>query len=216
MRRFGVIGDVHAEDSFLAAALEHLANQRVDHVLCVGDLTDGRGDVDRCVDLLRHHQVATVRGNHDRWMLADEMRELPHATMRADITPSTREYLRNLPITKRFDSPAGGVLLCHGLGDDDMVFVDQILAMEDPTWRRRERGRLLRLVPKDVSIVVAGHTHRRKVRRLGRVTIIDAGTLRDNDNPGFVVVDLEKRRVQCYDLVSDGTIVEAEELEIRP
>ena len=53
MNRIGIIGDVHAEHSRLAAALEFLLNQRVDALICTGDLPDGVGDLGACCDLLR-------------------------------------------------------------------------------------------------------------------------------------------------------------------
>jgi predicted phosphodiesterase len=69
IRRFGAIGDVHAEDGLLRAALSHLESAGVDALLCVGDIVDGRGDVDACCTLLAEHGVLSVRGNHERWML---------------------------------------------------------------------------------------------------------------------------------------------------
>lgn len=50
--RLGLIGDVHAEDERLAAALEVFAAERVDRALCTGDVVDGHGDIDRTCALL--------------------------------------------------------------------------------------------------------------------------------------------------------------------
>jgi predicted phosphodiesterase len=44
MSRFGVLGDVHCEHEALAAALKLFEHQKVDRVLCVGDVVDGPGD----------------------------------------------------------------------------------------------------------------------------------------------------------------------------
>jgi hypothetical protein len=54
LRRMLLIGDVHAEDEWLAAVLTHGAGQ-VDAVLSVGDIVDdfgGAGEVTRCIELL--------------------------------------------------------------------------------------------------------------------------------------------------------------------
>ena len=142
MQRIGLIGDVHAEHDFLATALDHLARERVDAIVCVGDLVDGRGDVDRCVEQLVRHGVHTVRGNHDRWLLGDvtKMQSLFELHVR------TRDYLAALPKTRLYDTADGPLLLCHGLGDDDMVFIDEVLtAATDDNARRAERARLQRL-----------------------------------------------------------------------
>jgi hypothetical protein len=121
IRRFGAIGDVHAEDRLLGAALAHLASARVDTVLCVGDIVDGRGDVDACCTLLDEASALSVRGNHERWLLAREMRGLPMAHQARDLAPKTLAYLAALPVTRRLQTIAGPLLLCHGLGEDDMA-----------------------------------------------------------------------------------------------
>ena len=76
IQRIGIIGDVHSEHILLAAALEHLQQENVDTILCTGDLTDGPGDLDACTKLLSHHDVLTVRGNHDRWVLENKARHI--------------------------------------------------------------------------------------------------------------------------------------------
>ena len=43
LRRFGLLGDIHAEDELLAVALRYLVAQELDAVLAVGDIVDGPG-----------------------------------------------------------------------------------------------------------------------------------------------------------------------------
>jgi predicted phosphodiesterase len=211
LARFGIIGDVHAEERSLEAALEHLRGERVERVLCVGDLADGRGDLRRCVRLLAEHRVATVRGNHDRWLTAGEARDLPRAHKADSLDLDTREFIAGLPPTLRLDTIAGPLLLCHAFGTNDMVSVDKILDFApDEAMRRWEHERILKLIPDDVVLVVCGHSHHRGVRRLGRVTKIDAGTLHFADTPGFGVVDLRERVVQWFDVDDDAQVRPAE------
>ena len=178
--RFGLVGDVHAEDHFLAAALDHFERERVDGILCVGDIADGRGNVDRCVALLEQHRVVTVRGNHDRWLLHGEppfgrtgwraMNDFPGATLFEHVAPRSRAWLGALPPSCRVEAVGGPLLVCHGFADDDMIFLDDVLIGATEKKRRSVQGRLQRLIPDDIAIVVAGHTHRRGVRRIGVAT----------------------------------------------
>ncbi len=195
---------------------------QIDGALCVGDIAGGRGDVDRCVELLEQHSVPTVRGNHDRWcvggaqraddeigqVVAGQPRPLD-ATPIGDLAPSTRSFLAALPSTRRFETTAGPLLLCHGFGDNDMVFVDDVLSSGDENARRQEGARLERLIPSDVEIVVCGHSHRRGVRRLGRLAVVNAGTLRSDHCPCFAVLDLAEKVVQFYDLDEGGKVLES-------
>ena len=69
----GLLGDIHAEDRLLEQALGVFRETGVTDVLCVGDVVDGEGDPNRCFDLLQDHGVICVAGNHERWMLSNDI-----------------------------------------------------------------------------------------------------------------------------------------------
>lgn len=198
LRRFGCIGDPHAEDRRLARALAHLQGADVDAILCVGDLVDGLGDVDRVVALLRAHDVLTVRGNHDRWFLGGINRELAHATR--EVAPETRAYLEALPPTRRLPVLGGDLLLCHGVGDDDTAELRP--DTEDYGLACLDR---LPALERDPSLLwmVGGHTHRAMLRALPGLWVINAGTLWGERDPGFMIVDLEARTL-VHQRFADG------------
>ena len=203
LRRVGIIGDVHAEDVLLKAALNFFAGENLDVVLCVGDVVDGAGDANRCCELLQQFGVLTVRGNHDRWMLENTMRDLPDATPRDDLTSDNLSFLRELSSTRSFETVAGKLLLCHGMGENDMQEVkphDEGYALEC----KDELQLLLR--EKTISFVVAGHTHRRMVRDFGGLVVINSGTLLRAHKPCVATADLSERRVQFHDF-EDGVLV---------
>ena len=75
----GVIGDIHGEDARLESALQWMEKQKVEAILSVGDIADGAGNLQRCVDLLREYDVQAVRGNHDDWFVRGFARDLENA-----------------------------------------------------------------------------------------------------------------------------------------
>ncbi len=204
--RFGLIPDVHCEDEYLAVAIDFLKNENVEALLCVGDLADGRGDLNRVCDLLRENEVLTVRGNHDRWLLNNEARDWPEAVQPETVEARTWDYLRSLPASRPVETVAGKLLLCHGMGDND--------------WGRLEPGDygyglannldLLKIhLQPDIAFVVAGHTHKPMVRRFARVsgqplTVINIGQLKHAHGPVFVRADFDAGDVQFFDIGSDG------------
>lgn len=204
----GVIGDVHGELAALEASLAWLDRAGVDQVLCVGDIADGHGEVDACCRLLAARGVLSVRGNHDRWLLDDRLRDLPDATPRNALTPPSLRFLLALPRTRALETIAGPLLLCHGLGDDDMTG----LTPDDADYALDSNaalGELLRLG--HYRYVVAGHTHRRMARRIGAITFVNAGTLHRDFNPCFTRLDLVKQRVQFVDVDAWGNTRDADE-----
>jgi putative phosphoesterase len=207
--RLGIIGDVHAEDERLRVAIDTLAAQNVDRILCCGDLVDGYGNVDRVCTLLALHRVATVRGNHDRWIRDDDMRTLPHAHRMTSLTPLSIELIKSLPPTLTFEVPGGKLLLCHGIGDNDM----RRLGPDDDGYAISTNEDLLKvLFDASVSVMVAGHTHTPMVRRFERgggkpaLHVINAGTLGRDDEPGFVVLDFAAGRVDFHRIAGDLSV----------
>jgi predicted phosphodiesterase len=199
--RLGLIGDVHAEDGLLAAALTFVAGQGVEAILCTGDVVDGAGDVERCCRLLVEGGVKVVRGNHDRWFLGESMRDFPGVTQAGDVSPRVPEVLSALPATRLLPTVAGPLLLCHGVGDDDMAALKPddfgyALEANDPLQRLLRAG--------EVRFVVSGHTHVRMVRRLGGIVFVNPGTLRGDHEPAVAVLDLGAGEVLFHELSAEG------------
>jgi predicted phosphodiesterase len=189
IRRVGLIGDLHAEDEALEFALSELKTLGAETLLQVGDIADGPGDLNRSIALLREHQVLAVRGNHDRWLPSNQMRELRHAHLLANTEPAALAYLMDLPVTREFRSPRGHVLLCHGLGTSDMAGVKPDHEGHDIT-SNTELKQLI--TERRYRFVLNGHTHRPMLRTFGPLSIINAGTLLRDDERCFTYVDFER------------------------
>ncbi|MET0791877.1 MAG: metallophosphoesterase family protein [Polyangiaceae bacterium] len=201
LRRAGLIGDIHCELESLQRVLEHFRTWEVDSVLAVGDIADGPGDLTATCALLERHGVLAVAGNHDRWLLSGEMRELPDATPLTALTRQARAYLAALPKTRLLDSPRGSVLLCHGLGEDDMASVrpdDEGLALHN-------NHALCRLVKSGAQrFVINGHSHRPMLRTIDDLTILNAGTLHPKHRPVCSIADFDAGKVQVFDVSQSG------------
>lgn len=160
LRRFAAIGDLHGEDLRLEFVLTWLSGQGIDAVLAVGDLVDGAGSLDRCCALLTAHAALVVRGNHDRWLL-----EEPFAHQPGFLARDTLRFLRALPVTRRLPTLRGDLLLCHGVGDNDMV---RLHPQAHETSPAATHALDLLLADAALRLVVGGHTHRRMVRSFAR------------------------------------------------
>lgn len=214
VRRVGVIGDVHTEVQALERVLGYFGTLDLDRVLCTGDIADGPGHGDavtRCCTMLQNAQAVTICGNHDRWLQEGTMREEADATDPGELDAATRAFLAALPAMVEFDTPTGKLLLCHGLGADDMAGVqphDRGRAI-DANQRLQEM-----LAQGRHAFVVNGHTHRRMVRAIGSLTVINAGTLLTTQQPTCVVADFEAQRVRLYDVTPDRGVIEAQRFDV--
>lgn len=210
VRRVGVIGDVHGEHTALSGALTYLSGLAlpVDTILCTGDLVDGHEGtcVDRCCELLQEHRVLTVRGNHDRWFFEREGARERLGMSHEPIGESSRALLANLPTTLRFATPLGELLLCHGLGENDLA--ELFPETDDTRVEEMLKDHLGEITEgPGVRFLINGHTHTKMVRRLGALTILNVGTLQWGYSPGFAVADFEHGEVQFFEVDPDSGIV---------
>ncbi|NQE37165.1 metallophosphoesterase family protein [Microcoleus asticus] len=207
----GVIGDIHAEEQLLDKTVAFLNSQNVDNILCVGDIVDGSGDANQCCNILKREEILVVLGNHDRWLLKNEMRSLKEATQPDSLSVISQSFLISLPSTIEFPTPHGLALLCHGIGENDMARLnpdDYGYAIEvNIDIQNLIRGRKYRYV-------INGHTHYKMVRHFGNLTIINAGTLKHEHEPGFLVIDFVQQFVQFYKFFEDAGIEEAERVSL--
>jgi putative phosphoesterase len=195
--RVGVIGDVHCEDDLLACLLTYFDRAGLDAVLCVGDLADGAGDINRTCRLLAEANVQCVAGNHDRWLLTDELRDDPEATAVRLLSREARAFLEQLPATRVFDTRCGKLLLCHGTGDDDMLAVKR----DHLRYDLENNVALQRLLQQGkYRFLVGGHTHQTMVRRVRDLILINAGTLHRGYAQSAGIIDFETLEVSFYDL----------------
>lgn len=195
--KLGIIGDVHCENETLKKVTEFFQDQGIQSTVCVGDIVDGKGDVNETISILKKNNVITVLGNHDEWSMKNYLRQLPDATMRHHLSEVSIEFLSALPRSIVFESILGQVLLCHGLNDDHMSTVrphdmDYALKNNDELQKLMER--------KEIQICICGHSHYRMVKTFGHVVIINAGTLYREHQPCFAILDFPKNELTFYDI----------------
>lgn len=210
----GVIGDIHSEADVVDWALRVLKEQRVERIFATGDIADGPRHAEgvmRACKLLQAAEVVTVQGNHDRWLLDSEHRDLPDATSIDEIDAPTRAYLQALPASVEVETPLGLLLFGHGLGDNDMASLyphdhGPALSSNDELQKFLADGRY--------QLAVNGHTHRRMVRRLTDVTFINAGAVKVTREPCCLVLDFNERRARFFDYAPGGLTKPGPEFEL--
>lgn len=191
----GVLGDIHAEDISLEAALAFFDAAGVADIVSVGDIVTGPGDANRCCRILDKRGIRAIRGNHDRWFIRDEMTELPHFTRRTEMSSLAELFLERLPVTRELNVVGGSALLCHGLGPHDMVGI----MPDDSDGSARSCLELYELLTYHrYRFVINGHTHHHLVRTFDDTTIINAGTLRRDHQPCLTWIDFSQATAKFF------------------
>lgn len=212
IQRLGVIGDVHAEHERLAMAIDHLTGLGAQAMVCTGDIVDGIGCPNESVALLQQAEVVTVRGNHDRWVVENKARHVANAHTIDDLSEQTREYILDLPKQTSISTTGGDLMLCHGIGDDDLRKVW-------PGTDRMgvERSRKLDQIIDDANYryIINGHMHFRTLIHFEALTLINAGTLKGEHWPGFSMIDFEDNLISAYEFTDNGVQLAREQLLIE-
>lgn len=193
--KLGIIGDVHAEDIRLESSLSFLVDQGCDKIVCTGDIIDGPGCPNRSVELLKAFEVITVRGNHDRWIIENKARHVKHAHKIQDLSGSTLDYLNLLPSEAKFLFGKIRVLLCHGVGKNDLKKVWPGTSRFEPL-KSKELDQIIR--EENFDYVINGHIHFRTMVHFKKLTLINAGTISGEFSPGCTVVDFDKNIIQGF------------------
>jgi diadenosine tetraphosphatase ApaH/serine/threonine PP2A family protein phosphatase len=157
-----LISDIHANIEALTSVLAHIREQRVDQIVCLGDIIGYGPDPLRCLDTVMSVSDLTILGNHDQAALFDPPGFNPVA-LRAIMW--TREQLENdrgnpLQSDARWDfigelprrHDEGDFLFVHGSPRDptnEYVFPDHIY----------EPQRMASLFQRFDRFCFQGHTH---------------------------------------------------------
>jgi predicted phosphodiesterase len=156
--KLAILSDIHGNRWALEAVLDDLSGTAADLTINLGDSLWGVLDPGGAAGLLMSRPMRSVRGNTDRDLLAPPTANPPsiETHSRAALTPPRRAWLEGheAPFT------IGGVLACHGTPASDS---ETLLEHVSPAGARRrsgaEVGAVLGALPKDVALVLCGHSH---------------------------------------------------------
>ncbi len=203
--RILLIADIHSNWPALSAIQE-----RFDACLFLGDVVDYATDPLPCIEWVRRHATAVVRGNHDH-SVAQRVLVRPGGTFRrmaAAMRPRHFEtlndeqltWLAQMPVTRHLTLGDHRFLLVHATPRDPM---DEYIGDAPEQWQQR-------LEHVNVDFVCVGHTHIPMHLKLDKTQIINPGSVgqpRDGDpRAAYAIIEkgqVEFRRV-AYDI--DRTI----------
>ena len=178
--RVAAIYDIHGNLPALEAVLQDIRQAEVDRVVVGGDVVPGpmpRQAIARLLDL--DIPVQFIQGNGDRAVLEqmagtetgsipEQFREvIRHSAQQLD--PEHERLLASWPKTFRVEIPGlGAVLFCHATPRNDTEIFTR-LTPED------------RLLPAfagvNESVVICGHTHMQFDRMIGKIRVVNAGSV---------------------------------------
>jgi len=178
--RVAAIYDIHGNLPALEAVLQDIRQAEVDRVVVGGDVVPGpmpRQALARLLDL--DIPVQFIQGNGDRAVLEqmagtetgsipEQFREvIRHSAQQLD--PEHERLLASWPKTFRVEIPGlGAVLFCHATPRNDTEIFTRLTP---------EDGLLPAFAGVNESVVICGHTHMQFDRMIGKIRVVNAGSV---------------------------------------
>ncbi len=177
--RLALIADIHGNAVALDTVLNALIKQKVESIICLGDIAASGPQPRQVIERLRAIGCPVVMGNTDDWLLQPQLKDKADEFGRRlqdvelwgsqQLSSSDREYLSTFQPTIEFPLVDDEELLCyHG----------------SP---RSYRERILATTPEDeldqvfaghhAAIMAGGHTHIQMFRRYRDVLLLNPGSV---------------------------------------
>ena len=173
----GVIADIQGNAFALETVLALLKQSQVDRIICLGDLVSGP-EPHAVLDLLRSHDVISVRGNMDDVILdpADyhgvDVEQMRYARIdrwcHDQLSQADRTYLNGLPLTHSLEFGSLNALCFHGSPSS----MEDVIDGNSPVEYLYE-------VFKDYQerYLLTGHMHLPMLRSLGPQIVLNPGSV---------------------------------------
>ncbi|WP_127145258.1 metallophosphoesterase family protein [Pelagibacterium montanilacus] len=167
--RVALISDIHGNAFALAAVLEDIARRKVDATYNLGDHVSGPIAPAETAEMLLGLDAVSLRGNHDRVVMAGENMDKVDVIAAAAIDDSARSWLGTLAETA---SPEPDILLCHGTPSSDNTHWLQTKT-QDKRFRPSSTAEIAQQVSGHThALLCCGHSHVARVVELGDGRIV--------------------------------------------
>lgn len=192
--RIAAISDVHGNLHALQAVLADIRRRGCDAIVNLGDIASGPLWPAETVALLMGTPALTIRGNHERQLLGDDVAAMGESDRfaHAALTPDQLAWIAALPAQARLDE----VHLLHGTPGSDVGY---LMERVEPGGSRAARADEVAAALGDIEahVVLCGHTHVPRVLRLddGRLCV----------NPGSVGLQAFRGRQPWPHVMQSGT-----------
>lgn len=192
-----IVSDIHGN----LPALNALPEREFDQLWCIGDLVDYGPYPHEVVEWIKGRSTIAVRGNHDHAagfsvdpQCSPPFKKLAEETLRYTRQVCTDEdlsYLRSLPTRRELTVDSTPFYLVHAMPTDPLF---GYCPEESERWQQEVDGI-------DAEVLIVGHTHTPFLRRIGKTTIL---------NPGSLGQPKTGRPQACYAVWEGGKITRKE------
>lgn len=191
--KIAVISDIHANIYALMTVLEDIDDERVDTIICLGDLVGYGPHPNEVVSTIRRRNILCIKGNYDSSVVDNEysfIRENPINSFSMpwavnELREENRIYLDNLPSTLSLNISGKNILFVHGSPNKINEYM-----LEDG----ENTAEIMNSLKED--ILVCAHTHLPCAKEFGNKLFVNCGSVGKpkigRPNPTYCIINITK------------------------
>ena len=191
----GLVSDVHSSPAPLRQALEIFEREKVDDIICAGDIAGYYDTLAPTIELLAQSGCKAVLGNHDQSYLAAPAHEDDH---------EVRAYLQQLPLTLNLEVEQTNLLVVHANPPADQNGGIRLLDQQGAVIEERRQEWIANLREVDCDVLIVGHTHQVYALQLGDVFVVNPGS--SVFNHSCMILSLPDLTVRSFALGNDEIV----------
>lgn len=179
--KIGIISDIYGDLTPLKRALRILGREKVNRIVCAGDVVERGSNGDAVVQILQKLKIPTVKGNHDvaaisnqAWLRENGDPNHPR-TQSQLLTDSTLDYLATLPEKVQATREGKSFYVAHGSPWDNWTYI----TMQSS---KTQLETVVRFAKTDY--VILGHTHEVMSIYVDGRWILNPGSVCYDETPG--------------------------------
>lgn len=181
--KIAVISDIHANYEALKSVINDAKNQKVDKIICLGDIIGKGANPHKCIQLVRQNCNMVVKGNMDERMSEDHNKFADNPIEQERIkfnqslmTAEDIDYLKNLPTCIEFYLSGNFVRLFHSDPNDLYKLTYET---ETQLYKIHEifKGGRLTITDNVADIIVYGHIHYQCLKKVFNRTLLNCGSV---------------------------------------
>lgn len=172
--KIAVISDIHANVYALMNVLEDIDNEKVDTIVCLGDLVGYGSQPNEVISMIKERHILCIKGNYDNSVVDNEysyIRETPINSFSLpwtvnELKEENRIFLQNLPSTITLNIENKNLLFVHG---SPRRINEYLLKDADNTLDT------MNSINEDV--LICAHTHIPEIKEFGNKVYVNSGSI---------------------------------------
>lgn len=193
--KIAVISDIHGNIYALMRALEDIEDNKVDTIICLGDLVGYGPHPNEVISMIKRRNILCLKGNYDASVVDGSYTYIRENSINSfslpwavdELRAANKFYLNSLPTSLTLEFEDKKILFLHGSPN---AINEYLLEGSDNT------ASIMENLKEDA--LVCAHTHIPSIKKFGNKLFINDGSIGKpkigRPNPTYCLIEVEKNK----------------------